>query len=50
MANTKMLLFDLDGTLIQYPSSKFQSTWDAVGVAGGVEKEFEDNLEKFYQF
>jgi len=49
MANTKMLLFDLDGTLIQYPGSKFQSTWDAVGVAAGVEKEFEDNLKKFYQ-
>jgi HAD superfamily phosphoserine phosphatase-like hydrolase len=45
----RMLLFDLDGTLIQYPSSKFQSTWDAVGVAAGVEKEFEENLEKFYQ-
>ncbi len=44
-----MLLCDLDGTLIQYPGSKFQSTWDAVGVAAEVEKEFEDNLEKFYR-
>ncbi len=46
---TRMLLFDLDGTLIQYPGSKFQSTWDAVGVAAGVEKEYEENLVKFYQ-
>ena len=46
---TKMLLFDLDGTLIQYPGSKFQSTWDAVGVAAEVEKKFEENLAKFYE-
>ena len=44
-----MLLFDLDGTLIQYPGSKFQSTWDAVGTAARVEEEFEENLLKYYK-
>ena len=44
----EMLLFDLDGTLIQYPNSKFQSTWDAVGTAAGLEKEYEENLLIFY--
>lgn len=48
MTKIKLLLFDMDGTLIRNPHSNFNSSWDAVGIAAGVRKEFEDNKTRYY--
>lgn len=44
----RLLLFDMDGTLIRNPHSGFNSSWDAVGMAADVWKEFEDNKARYY--
>lgn len=40
-------MFDMDGTVVQYKESKFQSTWGALGVAAGVNDEW-DRLMNYY--
>ena len=43
---TKLLVCDMDGTLVNY-GGRFQSSWDAVGKAVGKEKEFKKHLEYY---
>ncbi len=42
----KVIVFDMDGTLVQY-SGPFQSSWDAIGAAAGLKDEWNRLLE-FY--
>ncbi len=37
----KLVIFDMDGTIVQYPSGNFQSSWDAIGFATGKKDEWE---------
>ncbi len=43
----KIALFDMDGTIVQYPHSSFQSSWDAIGAAAGVAKEWDEWLRHY---
>lgn len=42
----KAVIFDMDGTLVQY-DGPFQSSWDAVGYAAGLKEEW-DRLMEYY--
>lgn len=43
----KLVMFDMDGTIVQYKESRFQSTWGALGAAAGVNDEW-DRLMNYY--
>ncbi len=42
----KTIIFDMDGTLVQY-DGPFQSSWDAVGYTAGLKEEW-DRLLQYY--
>lgn len=42
----KAVIFDMDGTLVQY-DGPFQSSWDAIGYAAGLKAEW-DRLMEYY--
>lgn len=42
----KAVIFDMDGTLVQY-DGPFQSSWDAIGYAAGLRAEW-DRLMEYY--
>lgn len=44
----ELLLFDMDGTLVCYPESSFQSSWDALGVAAGKKEAWIKNVDYYY--
>ncbi len=44
---TDLVLFDMDGTIVQYNSGSFQSSWDALGEAIGRKEEW-DRLLRHY--
>ncbi len=43
----KLALTDMDGTAVCYENSRFQASWDALGTAAGVRKEYDLLLEKY---
>ncbi len=43
----KLIVFDLDGTLVKYENSRWYGSWDAVGYAAGLKGEF-DQLTAYY--
>lgn len=43
----ELLLFDMDGTLVQYPEGSFQSSWDALGFAAGKKEEWLEVQNKY---
>ncbi len=43
----KIALFDMDGTIVQYPHSSYQSSWDAIGTAAGVAERWQEWV-KYY--
>ena len=43
----ELVLFDLDGTIVQYNHGSFQSSWDALGHAAGLEEEWQ-RLMQYY--
>lgn len=43
----KLIVFDLDGTLVKYEKSRWYGSWDAVGYAAGLKGEF-DQLTAYY--
>ncbi len=42
-----LILFDMDGTIVQYNNSPYQSSWDALGEAIGKKEEW-DRLLQYY--
>ncbi len=44
----KLCIFDLDGTIVQYTNGPFQSSWDAIGIAAGKEKEWVQRRDYYY--
>ena len=48
MKDISLVVFDMDGTIVQYPEGSFQSSWDAVGFAAGKKKEWEELLNYYY--
>ena len=50
MRQIKALVFDVDGTLVNYESSKYKSGWDAIGgsLESKLQKEWFENLEIYY--
>jgi HAD superfamily phosphoserine phosphatase-like hydrolase len=42
-----IILFDMDGTIVQYQNSPYQSSWDALGEAIGKKEEW-DRLLQYY--
>ncbi|MDW8329070.1 MAG: HAD family phosphatase [Candidatus Bipolaricaulota bacterium] len=42
----KAVIFDMDGTLVQY-DGPFQSSWDAVGYGAGLKAEWDRLLEQY---
>ena len=43
----KLVMFDMDGTVVQYKQSKLLSSWGALGIAAGVSEEW-DRLMNHY--
>lgn len=43
----KLIVFDLDGTLVKYENSRWYGSWDAIGYAAGLKREF-DQLTAYY--
>ncbi|MEK6969188.1 MAG: HAD-IB family phosphatase [Nanoarchaeota archaeon] len=43
----KLVMFDMDGTIVQYKESKMLSSWGALGIAAGVNEEW-DQLMNHY--
>ena len=43
----RAIIFDLDGTLVRYRNVEFESSWGAIAVAAGVQKESEEILHEF---
>lgn len=44
----ELCLFDMDGTIVQYAGSSFQSSWDAIGIAAGKGKEWIDVRDLYW--
>ncbi len=40
-------MFDMDGTIVQYNSGSFQSSWDAIGHAAGLREQWQHLLEYY---
>ncbi len=45
----KLVACDMDGTLVQYESGDFQSSWDAIGKAASKWPEWEEAVAKYYE-
>lgn len=43
----ELILFDMDGTIVQYNNSPYQSSWDALGEVIGKKEEW-DRLLQYY--
>ena len=43
----KAVIFDMDGTLVQY-DGPFQSSWDAIGYAAGLKAEWDRLMEHYF--
>lgn len=43
----KAVIFDMDGTLVQY-DGPFQSSWDAIGYAAGLKAEWDRLIEHYF--
>jgi phosphoserine phosphatase len=43
----KAVIFDMDGTLVQY-DGPFQSGWDAIGYAAGLKEEWDRLMEHYF--
>lgn len=43
----RAVIFDMDGTLVQY-DGPFQSSWDAVGYAAGLKEEWDRLMEHYF--
>ncbi len=41
------MLLDMDGTVVQYNSSSYQSSWDAIGKAAGLGEEWQELLRYY---
>ena len=48
MKDLKLVLFDLDGTIVKYEDGNFQSSWDALGKAAGIWEEWEKRVRYYY--
>ncbi len=47
MGRIRAVFFDLDGTLVRYRGVDFESSWGAIGVAAGLEREWKE-LQRRY--
>lgn len=47
MKKIKAVLFDMDGTLVQY-DGPFQSSWDALGYAAGLKEQWDRLMEHYF--
>ena len=45
--NPALVLFDMDGTVVQYNSGSFQSSWDAIGHAAGLREQWQELLDYY---
>jgi phosphoserine phosphatase len=43
----KAVIFDMDGTLVQY-DGPFQSSWDAIGYAAGLKEQWDRLMEHYF--
>ncbi len=43
----KIVFFDMDGTIVQYKESRVHSTWGALGVAAGVNEEWDRMMDHY---
>ena len=50
MNNIKAIVFDVDGTLVNYKCSRYKSGWDAIGnsLEGKIKERWFNNLDKYY--
>ena len=50
MSKIRVVVFDVDGTLVNYESSKYKSGWDAIGgsLEENLKEEWFNNLETYY--
>ena len=50
MSKIKAVVFDVDGTLVNYENSKYKSGWDAIGdsLEENLKEEWFNNLETYY--
>ena len=43
----KLAITDMDGTAVCYENSRFQASWDALGTAAGVRREYDQLMNKY---
>jgi len=48
--NIKAIVFDIDGTLVNYECSRYKSGWDAIGdsLENNIREEWFKNLDEYY--